>query len=124
MEEGTWQTILKRKYIGPKALSQFLWKPGDSQFWVGPMATNKFFFSLGSFSIKDGSKIRFWEDRWLGNTTIREQYPALYNIVCHKGDTIAKLMEVSEGRIQDLSIGWGPRAKKIISYKHTMNTLV
>jgi hypothetical protein len=24
-EEGTWQTILKRKYIGPKALSQVLW---------------------------------------------------------------------------------------------------
>jgi hypothetical protein len=23
-EEGTWQTILKRKYIGPKALSQVL----------------------------------------------------------------------------------------------------
>jgi hypothetical protein len=29
-EEGMWQTILKRKYIGPKALSQVLWKPGDS----------------------------------------------------------------------------------------------
>jgi hypothetical protein len=58
-EEGTWQTILKRKYIGPKALSQVLWKPGDSHFWAGLMAMNKFFFGLGSFSIKDGSEIRF-----------------------------------------------------------------
>jgi hypothetical protein len=24
-EEGTWQTILKRKYIGSNALSQVLW---------------------------------------------------------------------------------------------------
>jgi hypothetical protein len=31
-EEGTWQTILKRKCIGQKALSQVLWKPDDSHF--------------------------------------------------------------------------------------------
>jgi hypothetical protein len=30
------------------------------------MAKKKFFFSLGTFSIKDESEIRFWEDRWLG----------------------------------------------------------
>jgi hypothetical protein len=71
-EEGMWQTILKRKYISPKALSQVLWKPGDSHFWAGLMATKKFFFNLGSFSIKDGSEIRFWEDKWLGNATLHE----------------------------------------------------
>jgi hypothetical protein len=32
-KDGNWQTILKRKYIGSKALSQVLWKPGDSLFW-------------------------------------------------------------------------------------------
>jgi hypothetical protein len=52
-------------------------------------------FSLGSFSIKDGSEIRLWEDKWLGNAILREQYPALYSIVHHKGDTIAKVMETS-----------------------------
>jgi hypothetical protein len=62
-EERTWQTILKRKYIGQKALSQVLWKPGDSHFWAGLMAMKKFFFGLGSFSIKDGSEVRFWEDK-------------------------------------------------------------
>jgi hypothetical protein len=92
-EEGIWQTLLKRKYIGSKALSQVIWKPGDSHFWAGLMETKKFFFPYGSFSIKDGSEIRFWEDIWLGNTTLREQYPALYNIVRHKSDTIAKVLE-------------------------------
>jgi hypothetical protein len=28
------------------------------------IATKKFFFPYGSFSIKDGSDIRFWEDEW------------------------------------------------------------
>jgi hypothetical protein len=36
------------------------------------MATKKFFFGLGSFSIKDGTEICFWEDKWLGNATLRE----------------------------------------------------
>ena len=51
------------------------------------------FFHYGSFSIKDGSEIRFWEDKWLGNATLREQYPALYNIVRQKADTVAKVLK-------------------------------
>ena len=31
-EEGVWQTLLRRKYVGPKAVSQIHWKPGDSHF--------------------------------------------------------------------------------------------
>jgi hypothetical protein len=70
------------------------------------MATKKFFFSLGTFSIKDGSEISFLEDRWLGATSLREQYPALYNIVRYKGDTIAKVLETSPPNVsfrRDLS---------------------
>jgi hypothetical protein len=54
-EDGVCQTILKRKYIGEKALSQVLHKSRDSHFWAGLMATKKFFFKYGTFSIKDGS---------------------------------------------------------------------
>jgi hypothetical protein len=36
------------------------------------MATKKHFFGHGNFSIKDGSEVRFWEDKWLGTTTLRE----------------------------------------------------
>ena len=32
IEDGVWQTLLKRKYIGSHALSQVYWKPGDSHF--------------------------------------------------------------------------------------------
>jgi hypothetical protein len=47
----------------------------------------------GSFLIKDVSEIRLYEDKWLGNTTLREKYSTMYDIVRHKGDTIAKLLE-------------------------------
>ena len=93
-EDGVWQTLLRRKYVGSSALSQVSWKSGDSHFWAGLMATKKFFFPYGSFSIKDGSEIRFWEDTWLGITPLREQYPALYGIVQgrHKSDTLAQVL--------------------------------
>jgi hypothetical protein len=41
------------------------------------MASKKYFFSYGTFSIKDVSKIMFWEDRWLGDASLREQYPVI-----------------------------------------------
>jgi hypothetical protein len=94
-EEGTWQSLLRRKYVGSRAISQVVWKPGDSHFWAGLMAKKNDFFRHGTFSIKDGSEIRFWEDKWLGNATLRDQYPALYSIARHKGDTIAKVMASS-----------------------------
>jgi hypothetical protein len=46
---------------------------------------------------------------WLGNTTLRKQYSALYNIVRYKGDTIATVMAFSPLNVtfrRDLS---GPR---------------
>ena len=78
--------------MGGQAVSQVIWKPGDSHFWAGLMATKKYFFPHGSFSIRDGSEIRFWEDKWLGQSSLKEQYPALYSIVRHKSDTLAKVL--------------------------------
>ena len=94
-EEGTWKTILRRKYFGSKTLSQVVWKPGDSHFWAGLMATKKFFFRFGKFAIRDGSEIRFWEDKWLGNAPLKDQYPSLYNVVRRKSDTLVEVMRSS-----------------------------
>ena len=57
------------------------------------MATKKLFFRYGKFAIKDGLEIRFWDDKWPGNAPLKDQYPALYNIVHHKSDTLAVVMQ-------------------------------
>jgi hypothetical protein len=44
-------------------------------------------------------KIGFWEDKWFDNTTLREQYQALYNIVHHNNDTIAKVLKSSPANV-------------------------
>jgi hypothetical protein len=119
-EEGRWQQLLRRKYVGSKAISQVYWKPGDSHFWAGIMATKKYFFLFGSFSIRNGSEIRFWEDRWLGTTTLREQYPALYNIVRHKSDTLQKVMETSPPSMSFRRDITGPR---LVSWNELLQRL-
>jgi hypothetical protein len=59
IEDDVWQTLLKRKDVGSKALSCVYWKPGNSHFWASLMATEKHFIRLWSFSIKDDSEILF-----------------------------------------------------------------
>ena len=50
------------------------------------------FQKFSSFIIKDGSQIRLWEDIWLENRFLREQYPQLYNIARKKQDTVADVL--------------------------------
>jgi len=68
-------------------------KAGDSHFLAGLMKVKDTFLSYGSFHLNDGNHIRFWEDKWLGNHTLREQYPALFNIVRKKHATIASVFD-------------------------------
>ena len=51
------------------------------------------FLGLGSFILKEGKQIRFWEDVWIGNQPFKVQYPSLYNLVCKRSDTIANVFE-------------------------------
>jgi hypothetical protein len=59
--------IVAKEVCWFKSDSHVIWKPGDSHFWAGIVATKKYFFLHCSFSIRDGSDIRFWEDKWLGS---------------------------------------------------------
>jgi hypothetical protein len=82
--DGTWQQLIRNKYLGSKPLSQAFWKAADSHFWAGLMKVKSDFLRFGTFTIKNGTQIRFWEDQWLGTSPLREQYPCLYHIVRHK----------------------------------------
>ena len=52
------------------------------------MKVKEDFFSRGSFRVRNGETTRFWEDTWLGNTPLKDQYPLLYNIVQHQNVSI------------------------------------
>jgi hypothetical protein len=90
--DGTWQQLLRNKYLGDKSFTQVERKPGDSHFWSGLMNIKDQFLNLGSFKLQDGKQIRLWEDKWLGANVLRDEYLNLYNIVRRKSAMVADIL--------------------------------
>jgi hypothetical protein len=88
-QEGVWQELLHNKYLNNKTLSQVTVQPHDSPFKRGPMKVKDEFFKRGSFIVNNGMSTRFWDDTWLGNRPLADQYPSLYSIVRNKNVTVA-----------------------------------
>jgi hypothetical protein len=70
-------------------------KAGDSQFWAGLMNVKNQFLTLGNFRLQSGTQIRFWEDMWLGNSTLKEKYPNLYNIARRRNPTMSYVLNTT-----------------------------
>ena len=51
------------------------------------------FFKHISFTLGNGEGVRFWEDTWLGQQPLSEQYPSLYNIVRFKNVLVANVFQ-------------------------------
>ena len=94
-EDGLWQRLIRRKYLRNQTIGQGVKKPGDSQFWSGLKKIKERFLSLVTFVINNGEHTRFWEDKWLGNFTLQQRYPSLYNIVRRKNATIATVFSTT-----------------------------
>jgi hypothetical protein len=75
--EGTWQTLLRNKYLHSKAFTQVQAKSYDS-FLEGLMRIKELALSCGSFRIRDGTQIRFWEDTWVGNNPVKHQFLGIF----------------------------------------------
>ena len=58
-EEGTWQELIRNKYLKNKTLSQIEKKNGFSKFWNGLLRVKDIFLSLGKFKLDNGTQIRF-----------------------------------------------------------------
>jgi hypothetical protein len=48
-EDGTWQTLLRNKYLSSKCLSQVTIRLGDSDFWKGLLNIREDFLDCGTF---------------------------------------------------------------------------
>jgi len=60
-EDGIWQRLIRKKYLGDKTLSQVSKKVGDSHFLSGLMEVKDLFLSLGVFKVHSGDQTRFWK---------------------------------------------------------------
>ena len=94
-EDEIWQQLLRKKYLKNKTIGEVFLKPGDSHFWSGLMKVKDQFIDLSTFQVHNGLQTRFWEDKWLGNFTLKEQYPSLFNIARKKLSSVAHVLSTS-----------------------------
>ncbi|WVZ90623.1 hypothetical protein U9M48_036908 [Paspalum notatum var. saurae] len=114
---GTWQQLIRNKYLGSIPLSQVEWRPGDSHFWSGLLRAKWDFLRFSSFQVRNGSQVLFWEDIWLGPTPLRSQYPSLYNIARPKSTTIAEVLSSSPTNLSWRRDLVGP---KLVAWNHLL----
>jgi hypothetical protein len=48
--------------------------------------------NLGTFRLNSGEEIRLRDDKWLGDSTFRVQYPSLYSIVWSRHAMVASVI--------------------------------
>ena len=72
---------------GPSGVG--LWKY-ISQGWSS-------FSSQILFDIGDGSRVKFWQDRWCGAFSLAVRYPALFRFCRNKEVSVAELMLFANG---------------------------
>ena len=87
-EEVLWRQIVDYKY---KTNSPNLFccpDKGASPFWKGVLWARQAAQMGYAWNVGDGSRIRFWEDRWFGNSSLAIQFWPLYILVNEKGKSI------------------------------------
>jgi hypothetical protein len=57
------------------------------------------FCSHTRFELGDGSKIRFWDDVWCREMTLKEAFPILYGIAREKDAFVATHLDSSSGSL-------------------------
>ena len=52
-----------------------------------------------SFVVGEGTRIRFWHDRWIGDNTLKDLYPQLFVCLAAKDACIFEVLWLPEGGI-------------------------
>jgi len=58
------------------------------------------FCSHAIFELRDGSKIKFWDDVWCGEMTLKEPFPVLYGIPRGKDVFVVAHLDFSSGSLR------------------------
>jgi hypothetical protein len=56
------------------------------------MKVKESFLNLGRVHLCNGKNVKFWEDRWMGNFSLKELYPTLFAITRKKHISVASVL--------------------------------
>ena len=83
-----------------------------------------FFFSLYIlYDIKDGSRVKFWQDRWRSETSLAANYLELFRFCRDKDASVAELIKSANGALfWDVSFFRGVHAWELEAMSGFMDT--
>ncbi|RVW55706.1 LINE-1 retrotransposable element ORF2 protein [Vitis vinifera] len=58
-----------------------------------------------SFSVGDGKRVRFWKDKWCGNTPLCEAYPSLFDLAVSKARRLRTVGTLGEDGVEETKDG-------------------
>ena len=73
---------------------------GKDMVWKGIKGRWEMFKTRTGFTVEVGNRVKFWKDKWCGDSSLRESFPELYSIASSKDAWVSDLWE--DG-------GWSPR---------------
>lgn len=80
-ENSLCMNLLRRKYLKGRGFCQNK-KVGGSQFWQGLHDVKEWYERGKAHIVGCGQQTRFWKDVWLGECSLKIQFPRLFKI-CH-----------------------------------------
>jgi hypothetical protein len=88
-----WKDLIDFKYNTSKPNIFFARDTNSSQFFKGFVWAAKAASMGFKWKIGNGNKVKFWEDNWLGPSSIAIQFWDLYTLVNEKTGTVAELWD-------------------------------
>lgn len=70
-----------------------------SGVWKGICKGWEPFERLISFDIGNGSKVKFWKDKWCGEVELWRLFPDLFNVAADKDCLVSLVLQVENGRV-------------------------
>ena len=71
--------VLRNKYLKGGSVCQSKVRNG-SQFWQGLMSVKDWYVKGTSWSLGNGTKIKFWQDVWIDNCPFKIRFHRLFRI--------------------------------------------
>lgn len=92
-KDKLWKDLVDYKYHTTNPNIFLINSAGSSNFFKGFMWAVQVARMGYKWHVGNGHKVRFWEDVWLGSSSLAIQFWKLYRIVNEKGFTVAELWD-------------------------------
>lgn len=89
-ENGSWQTIVRHKYLRNKTIGEVKHRLGDSTIWTDLLKVKNIYLQGRSIKIGNGELTSSWNDVFLFDKPLSATAPVLYELCESKEVTVAQ----------------------------------